>query len=287
MQRKYKAGSLSEVEWKIIEEKWKDFEYRWDLHPKDESTYFVASGSEDFESLEDFDDEAQSLLKWLYPSKKPKLPNNNTNSEDKAVYDSDKKLAKKISKFRKEQEFKLKYPKEYHHKYDKCPWLHDYKLPKATGRIISTRHDDPYRISTACYFRRNHKINIPLEVYFKSLILDREEILDSLDRYMGIYLLINNINNKIYIGSSIDLPQRIKHYMNLSKEADKERPIVKAINKYGIENFSLGILFMEQKRLWLEKDNWKKLLLDHEQRWINFSKPQYNENKALKIPLED
>jgi hypothetical protein len=284
MQRKYKAGSLSEEDWKKIENNWKEFEYRWNLHLVDESTYLKPK--EDFESIEDFDEELQSLLRWLWIPKKRKSPDTNIQ-----VFDSDKKLAQQMSKFRKQQEFNEKYSNEYHHWSDKFPWLHDYKLPKPTGKILSTRHDDIHRTTTACYFRRNYKTTIPLLLYFESLDTNKNELLIKLERQTGIYLLINNVNNKIYVGSSSNLSQRMKHYIGLSINNNfktvNERPIVKAINKYGLEKFSLGILMIEPQSVWMGRDNWKKLLLDLEQGFINAYKPEYNHIKALKVLLED
>jgi GIY-YIG catalytic domain len=288
MQKKHRSGFLSEEEWKVIDKQWDDFSYRWNQIPVEDSKMDLKI-EDDIESIDQFDPNIQSILKFMKPKKK-NLPDK-SNKKDITVYDDDKKQAKEISKSRKEQELNLKYPNGYYNKYSKLRWLQDYKLPKATGRIISTRHDDIHRSDTACYFRRNHKFKIALLVYFKSLIEDRNEILDILDREVGIYLLINNVNNKIYIGSSSNLPQRMKYYMSLSIKnsfkTDNERPIVKAINKYGLENFSLGILLMDSQYVWFQKDNWKKVLLDWEQEFINCYHPEYNDIKALKIPLED
>ena len=51
---------------------------------------------------------------------------------------------------------------------------------------------------------------------------------------VGIYLLFNKINNEFYIGSSINLPGRIRNYLNKSHLRSKQNcnmPIVKALLK--------------------------------------------------------
>jgi group I intron endonuclease len=57
----------------------------------------------------------------------------------------------------------------------------------------------------------------------------------------GIYLLRNKINNKIYIGKSINLYKRIYRHKNDSKY-NNSIYICLAINKYGWNNFEVEIL---------------------------------------------
>lgn len=59
----------------------------------------------------------------------------------------------------------------------------------------------------------------------------------NLNQKIGIYQLTNIVNNKIYIGKSINLPRRLK-----GKEYGKTQLIAKAIKKYGWKNFSVKIL---------------------------------------------
>lgn len=54
----------------------------------------------------------------------------------------------------------------------------------------------------------------------------------------GIYKFRNKLNNKIYIGKSNNLKTRLKSYLQKSIK----RPIVRAIEKYGIDNFEIEIL---------------------------------------------
>lgn len=59
---------------------------------------------------------------------------------------------------------------------------------------------------------------------------------------IGIYKITNNINNKIYIGQSIDIDRRFKEHIRQSKLNKDNMAIHKAIYKYGVENFTLTIL---------------------------------------------
>jgi len=56
-----------------------------------------------------------------------------------------------------------------------------------------------------------------------------------------IYLLKNNINNKIYIGQSINLKSRLNKHKNSKKNS--KQIISKSIHKYGYKNFQCEILY--------------------------------------------
>lgn len=76
----------------------------------------------------------------------------------------------------------------------------------------------------------------------------------------GVYEIVNKINKKRYIGSSIDLVgRRIKHFSGLRKNAHGNKYLQHSFNKYGEENFIFNILF--------ECD--KCVILYYEQQWIN------------------
>ena len=59
-----------------------------------------------------------------------------------------------------------------------------------------------------------------------------------------IYKIINNINQKIYIGkTSSTIEKRFKEHCNDSKkERCEKRPLYDAMNKYGIENFVIELI---------------------------------------------
>lgn len=61
----------------------------------------------------------------------------------------------------------------------------------------------------------------------------------------GVYCIYNNINGHFYIGSSKNLASRMRNYLNntfLKNKKNSNMPIVKALLKYGQENFSLYII---------------------------------------------
>lgn len=62
---------------------------------------------------------------------------------------------------------------------------------------------------------------------------------------IGIYKITNLINNKVYIGQTIDYERRIdehiRHYLN-SNYHDFNSLLYKAIRKYGINNFSFEMI---------------------------------------------
>ena len=63
---------------------------------------------------------------------------------------------------------------------------------------------------------------------------------------IGIYLITNKINGKGYVGLSVNIQQRWWDHRNKSmrstKKEDIDKPLYKAIRKYGLENFELNIL---------------------------------------------
>lgn len=61
----------------------------------------------------------------------------------------------------------------------------------------------------------------------------------------GIYIIKNKVNNKIYIGQSIDIEKRFKqHKKKAFSKKDKEynKYLYRAFRKYGLDNFSFEIL---------------------------------------------
>lgn len=64
----------------------------------------------------------------------------------------------------------------------------------------------------------------------------------------GIYLIRNNVNNKVYIGQSKDIEKRWSDHLSLGKTSSKSKsannnyPLYRAMKKYGVENFSITIL---------------------------------------------
>jgi len=83
----------------------------------------------------------------------------------------------------------------------------------------------------------------------------------------GVYQIINEINNKRYIGSSIDIDHRYRtHLSTLRNNSHSNKKLQYAVNKYGIDKFHLQyleecdsneLLIIEQKHI----DNVDKDLL--------------------------
>lgn len=59
---------------------------------------------------------------------------------------------------------------------------------------------------------------------------------------IGIYKWTNLINNKVYIGQSINIEARKAEHIKLSKDLTYTTNIAKALRKYSIDNFTFEIL---------------------------------------------
>lgn len=58
-----------------------------------------------------------------------------------------------------------------------------------------------------------------------------------------IYKITNDINNKVYIGKTeFDVQKRFQEHIKDSKKNSKNRPLYKAMNKYGVQHFSIEII---------------------------------------------
>lgn len=83
---------------------------------------------------------------------------------------------------------------------------------------------------------------------------------------LGVYRWINNENGKTYVGSSIGLSVRFYTYFSLRSLAQSNRPIDRALLKYGFSRFSLEILEYCDK----------EVLLEREQYYMDNLQPEYN-----------
>lgn len=64
-----------------------------------------------------------------------------------------------------------------------------------------------------------------------------------MDSLCGIYCVENMVNNKRYIGQSVDLKSRLYHHKsNLKNNKHKNRHLQFAVDKYGIDNFKFYII---------------------------------------------
>lgn len=73
-----------------------------------------------------------------------------------------------------------------------------------------------------------------------------------------IYLIKNNINGKCYVGKTLKSPAErfSEHLRDARKQTEENRPLYRAINKYGEDNFSLHVLeecadkFASEREMW-------------------------------------
>lgn len=77
-----------------------------------------------------------------------------------------------------------------------------------------------------------------------------------------IYKISNDINSHIYIGKTVlTIEERFKEHIKDSKKEEwKHRPLYRAINKYGIEHFTISLV---------EECNYT-ILSEREKYWIDF-----------------
>jgi len=84
----------------------------------------------------------------------------------------------------------------------------------------------------------------------------------------GIYVIINKVNGKFYIGSAVNLKNRWSaHKQRLFKGIHHSLHLQCAWNKYGGENFYFGVL---------EPVENKSCLISREQYWMDELHPEYN-----------
>lgn len=84
----------------------------------------------------------------------------------------------------------------------------------------------------------------------------------------GIYWITNLVNNKIYIGSSINIKKRFnQHKSNLRHNRHCNQHLQRAWNKYGEENFIFQLV---------EHHAYPERILSRENKYISLYKPEYN-----------
>ncbi len=68
---------------------------------------------------------------------------------------------------------------------------------------------------------------------YSNALSQKGSILEDNRGKSGIYLWINKVNKKTYVGSSVDLTGRFHIYYNAKRLAASNMPIYKALLKYG------------------------------------------------------
>ena len=123
-------------------------------------------------------------------------------------------------------------------------------------------------IMLTCYLTKAVNELKPVKVYnnFKE---DRVQLIKDNNKKEAIYCLINLINGHSYIGSSNNLAGRMRNYLNdafLNNKKNSNMPIIKALLKYGQNNFAVLII---------EYVNFDKLAI-RETHFISKLLPYYN-----------
>lgn len=75
----------------------------------------------------------------------------------------------------------------------------------------------------------------------RDMKLNRENV-KTISTFPGIYLIVNDSNNKKYIGQSINLRSRLLKHCERSSHIRYNNPLYRAVLKYGLDNFSFEIL---------------------------------------------
>ena len=108
--------------------------------------------------------------------------------------------------------------------------------------------------------------------FFYNVKESKKDIYKKLRKKAGIYVFINNKTNQLYVGSSTNLTKRMVsyyYYYNSDKPGGATKlVIIRAMKRYGLDNFSLGIKEF--------CDNDPKICIELEQKWIDYYKPKYN-----------
>jgi len=119
-------------------------------------------------------------------------------------------------------------------------------------------------------------------ILYKNLSLAKENLKLSIKNKTGIYQLVNLINGKSYVGSSVNLNRRLNEYLNplyLNRNLKKgNSAIINALLKYGNINFGIKILEFIEFEPKFSKSERKSIILSKEQYFIDFIKPEYNIN---------
>lgn len=103
----------------------------------------------------------------------------------------------------------------------------------------------------------------------------------------GIYKIVNTLNDKVYVGSAIDIETRWRRHKKMLVECSHHsKKLQNSYNKHGIDNFSYEIIELCEKHL----------LTEREQYWIGFfdsynngynSRPIASSNLGLKLPISE
>lgn len=110
------------------------------------------------------------------------------------------------------------------------PHLKNYVFPKPSHNIFIPNNDFD-KSYLACLYRINHKISLPLYLYYENFIDSKEQIYKDIKHQAGVYVFINKINKKYYIGSSVSLLDRMSHYIHTFNNKNYSNRIIEKLFK--------------------------------------------------------
>lgn len=99
----------------------------------------------------------------------------------------------------------------------------------------------------------------------------------------GIYTIINNITNQVYVGAASNYKSRLwDHITSLRKNSHDNDYLQKSWNKYGEENFKFQLLVeCDKEFLYSEENYWCNLLDSHNRKFGYNLKSTHPENKNI------
>lgn len=113
-------------------------------------------------------------------------------------------------------------------------------------------------------FSTSNKI-VPVVIY-ENADEKKIDILTENRKKIGVYRWVNKTNLNTYVGSSTNICVRMYTYYSLLSLVKSNRPVDRALLKYGFYNFTLEILE------YCNKEN----VLEREQYYLDLLKPEYN-----------
>lgn len=129
----------------------------------------------------------------------------------------------------------------------------------------------------------NKKIFVPVIIY-NNADTDRSRILSDNKGRTGIYLWIHRESEKFYIGSAVDLSNRLSKYYSFPELNKWDNYISRALIHHTYSAFSLSILeYIDIANS--SKEEARKLILSREQFYLDFifSEDEPNTYNILKI----
>jgi group I intron endonuclease len=86
--------------------------------------------------------------------------------------------------------------------------------------------------------------------------------------YGSVYKILNRVNGKFYIGQTTrKIDVRMKEHIRKASSHGQNMPILRAINKYGADNFSISVI---------DECKSKEELDEQEKYWIGHLNCHYN-----------